>query len=187
MQEKKKKGNLLVRFLGHEKYQFLTIPLFAILISLLVGAVVLLLLGKNPLDAYSFSESDSLLRPVNGDVVLKYSMDSTIYFESLNVYKCNPAISIAANVGDSVAVAADGIVQSVVDSEETKTTVTVGLGDGYEATYGLLDGVNVKSGDSVYKGQYLGTVAEPSAYYVKEGANLYFKLTKDGIPVNPMD
>ena len=83
--------------------------------------------------------------------------------------------------------AADGIVQSVVDSEETKTTVTVGLGDGYEATYGLLDGVNVKSGDSVYKGQYLGTVAEPSAYYVKEGANLYFKLTKDGIPVNPMD
>lgn len=142
---------------------------------------------KNPLDAYSFSESDSLLRPVNGDVVLKYSMDSTIYFESLNVYKCNPAISIAANVGDSVAVAADGIVQSVVDSEETKTTVTVGLGDGYEATYGLLDGVNVKSGDSVYKGQHLGTVAEPSAYYVKEGANLYFKLTKDGIPVNPMD
>lgn len=142
---------------------------------------------KNPLDAYSFSESDSLLRPVNGDVVLKYSMDSTIYFESLNVYKCNPAISIAANVGDSVAVVADGIVQSVVDSEETKTTVTVGLGDGYEATYGLLDGVNVKSGDSVYKGQHLGTVAEPSAYYVKEGANLYFKLTKDGIPVNPMD
>ena len=52
MQEKKKKGNLLVRFLGNEKYQFLTIPLFAILISLLVGAVVLLLLGKNPLDAY---------------------------------------------------------------------------------------------------------------------------------------
>lgn len=46
-------------------------------------------------------------------------------------------------MGDSVAVAADGIVQSVVDSEETKTTVTVGLGDGYEATYGLLDGVNV--------------------------------------------
>ena len=37
------------------------------------------------------------------------------------------------------------------------------------------------------KGQHLGTVAEPSAYYVKEGANLYFKLTKDGIPVNPMD
>ena len=44
---------------------------------------------KNPLDAYSFSESDSLLRPVNGDVVLKYSMDSTIYFESLQVQSGN--------------------------------------------------------------------------------------------------
>lgn len=77
-------------------------------------------------------------------------------------------------MGDSVAVAADGIVQSVVDSEETKTTVTVGLGDGYEATYGLLDGVNVKSGDSVYKGQYLGTVAGTKCILCKRGCKFVF-------------
>ncbi len=140
----------------------------------------------DPLSKYSFGETDVLVWPVQGDIVLKYSMDSTIFFESLNVYKCNPAISIASDVGTSVAAAASGIVQSVEVNEETGTTVTVAIGDGYETTYGLLDEVTVKAGDSIAAGQYLGTVASPTAYYVKEGSNLYFKLTKDGVPVDPM-
>lgn len=141
----------------------------------------------DPLSKYSFGENDVLGWPVQGDIVLKYSMDSTIFFESLNVYKCNPAISIASEVGTSVAAAASGIVQSVEVNEETGTTVTVAIGDGYETTYGLLDGVTLKAGDSVAAEQYIGTVASPTAYYVKEGANLYFKLTKDGVPVDPME
>lgn len=52
----KQKNNPLSKFfvkaLGNEKYQFITIPVFSILVSLLVGAVVILLLGKNPIDAY---------------------------------------------------------------------------------------------------------------------------------------
>ncbi len=42
----------IVKLLGNEKYQVITIPVFAILLSLLVGAVVILILGKNPLSAY---------------------------------------------------------------------------------------------------------------------------------------
>ena len=42
----------LVKVLGNEKYQKITIPVFAILLSLLVGAVVILILGKNPLSVY---------------------------------------------------------------------------------------------------------------------------------------
>lgn len=41
-----------VRLLGNERYQAVTIPLFAIFLSLLAGAVIILLLGKNPLVAY---------------------------------------------------------------------------------------------------------------------------------------
>ena len=46
---------------------------------------------------------------------------------------------------------------------------------------------NVKIGDTVTAGQLLGTVAEPTAYYKEEGPGIYFAMTKDGIPVNPMD
>jgi 6-phosphogluconate dehydrogenase (decarboxylating) len=42
-------------------------------------------------------------------------------------------------------------------------------------------------GDTVTAGQLLGTVAEPTAYYKEEGPGIYFAMTKDGIPVNPMD
>lgn len=52
----KQKNNPIAKFfvkaLGNEKYQFITIPVFSILVSLLVGAVVILFLGKNPIEAY---------------------------------------------------------------------------------------------------------------------------------------
>ena len=43
---------IFVKTLGNEKYQFITIPVFSILVSFLVGAIVILILGKNPLQAY---------------------------------------------------------------------------------------------------------------------------------------
>lgn len=57
----------------------------------------------------------------------------------------------------------------------------------YKCSPGMLSDVNVKIGDTVTAGQLLGTVAEPTAYYKEEGPGIYFAMTKDGIPVNPMD
>ncbi len=42
----------LVRLLGNERRQSVSVPLFAIILSLLAGAVVILFLGKNPVSAY---------------------------------------------------------------------------------------------------------------------------------------
>ncbi|MDO4267201.1 MAG: ABC transporter permease [Eubacteriales bacterium] len=42
----------IVKLLGSERYQAVTVPLFAIFLSLLAGAAVILLQGKNPLIAY---------------------------------------------------------------------------------------------------------------------------------------
>ena len=41
-----------LKLLGNEKRQSITIPIFAILLSLIVGAVVIAILGKNPFSAY---------------------------------------------------------------------------------------------------------------------------------------
>lgn len=43
---------IMVRLLGNERHQSVSVPLFAIALSLLAGAVVILFLGKNPLVAY---------------------------------------------------------------------------------------------------------------------------------------
>ena len=36
------------------------------------------------------------------------------------------------------------------------------------------------------QGDVIAQVASPTKYYSVEGTNVYFKLTKDGVPVNPM-
>ncbi|MDO5383042.1 MAG: M23 family metallopeptidase [Eubacteriales bacterium] len=134
---------------------------------------------------YAFDESHKLMRPVSGEISLGYSMDNTILFKSLGMYKCNPAVIIKAEVGTNVAVAASGVVTDVAQMQETGTTVTVSLGNGYETTTGLIEGVVVKRGDTVTKGQLLGTVANPTAYYKEEGPGVYFKLAQFGEPIDP--
>ena len=122
----------------------------------------------------------------NEEVLINYSMDKTIYFPTLDQYKYNPAIVISANQGDAISAAADGRVTSVSYDPGTGNTVVMELGNGYELTYGQLENITVSEGSYVHVGDGIGTVAAPTKYYSLEGTNVYFKLTKDGEPVNPM-
>ncbi|MGN0278984.1 MAG: peptidoglycan DD-metalloendopeptidase family protein [Lachnospiraceae bacterium] len=136
--------------------------------------------------ALDFSEEDGLVWPIVGDVLINYSMDKTIYFPTLEQYKYNPAIVISATQGENIAAAADGRVTSVGYDPVIGNTVVMDLGNGYELTYGQLDNIIVSEGSYVSVGDNIGTVASPTKYYSLEGMNVYFMLTKDGQPVNPM-
>lgn len=133
----------------------------------------------------NFTESSLMEWPVNGQVVLDYNMDNTVYFPTLNVYKVNPAIAISAEVGSPVTAVANGKVLSVVENEETGTTVTVDMGNGYQAIYGQLKDVPFQAEEYVSAGSVIGYINEPTKYYTEEGANLYFALQKDGTPLDP--
>ncbi|MGN0387178.1 MAG: peptidoglycan DD-metalloendopeptidase family protein [Suilimivivens sp.] len=134
----------------------------------------------------SFSDNDSLVWPVVGNILINYSMDKTIYFPTLDQYKYNPAIVIQANEGDMITAAAAGKVTSVFTDPQIGNAVTMDLGNGYEVTYGQLTGILVSEGSYVSMGDMIAQVAAPTKYYSVEGTNVYFKLTKDGEPVNPM-
>lgn len=132
-----------------------------------------------------FAQEQGLTRPAAGDILMHYNMDSSVYFATLDQYKYNPAVMIAAAEGDAVSVCADGKVISVFQNEEIGNAITLDLGDGYQATYGQLKDITVKEGSYVNRGDVLGCVAAPTKYYSVEGSNLYFSLTKDGAAVNP--
>ena len=137
--------------------------------------------------ALTFSADNHLRWPVDGDVLLNYSMDKSIYFSTLNQYKYHPAVVIAAELGSEVRSAARGKVSQIRNDEETGTTLTMELGNGYEAIYGQLADLTVEEGDTIEAGTLIGYVGEPTKYYTLEGSNLYFQLLKDDDPVNPMD
>jgi septal ring factor EnvC (AmiA/AmiB activator) len=135
----------------------------------------------------NFTAEQKLSWPVEGNVIMNYNMDSTVYFATLDQYKYNPALIIGCETGNSVKAAADGKIVSIENLDETGNTITVDLGNGYQAVYGQLKDITVKEGDSCKAGEVLGSISDPSCYYMKEGSNLYFQLTKDGTSINPMD
>lgn len=135
----------------------------------------------------NFQITDQLLWPVDGNILLNYSMDKTVYFSTLDQYKYNPALIISGEVKDPVKSSARGVVKSIDVTAQTGTTVTVDLGNGYEVIYGQLKEVPVKTGDYVNENAIIGYLSEPTKYYSVEGCNLYFQMLKDGQPVNPME
>ncbi len=139
----------------------------------------------NP-ETMHFKAENGLLWPVNGNVVMNYSVDRVVYHETLEQFKCNPAIIIDAKVGTEVLSAATGVITSIEEVDETGLTVTASIGSGYSLVYGQLKDVKFKVGDTVKEGEVLGVIAEPSIYYTVEGSNLYFQVMKEDSTIDPM-
>lgn len=134
----------------------------------------------------NYDGTESITWPISGNVIIPYSMDRTVYFATLKEYKCNPGMMIEATKGQEVYAAYEAEVTGVSTSAEFGNTLTMSLGNGYEITYGQLEDIDVAVGEIVEAGQVIGTVAEPTKYYSEEGTNLYFAITKDGSPVDPL-
>ena len=113
----------------------------------------------------NFSEDTLMEWPVNGNVLLDYSMDQTTYFPTLDQYKLSPAIAVGAVEGAPVVAAVNG----------------------YQAVYGQLTDLTVSEGDTIKKGTTIGYIAQPTKYYSTEGTNLYFAMKKDGEPIDPIE
>lgn len=135
----------------------------------------------------NFNEESKIALPVQGTVAIDYSMDSTTYFATLDQYKYNPAMVIGCAEGTDVVTVATGTVTSISQEPETGMTVTMDIGNGYKAIYGQLSQVNCTEGKTMNQGEVLGKIGKTSRYYSKEGDNLYFKMTKDDVPVDPKD
>ncbi len=84
---------------------------------------------------YSYDGQQSLAWPLTGNIIIPYSMDTTVYFTTLGSYKCNPGMLIAGDEGEDVVAAYDGYVESVVEDKEHGTTVNISMGNGYVASY----------------------------------------------------
>jgi murein DD-endopeptidase MepM/ murein hydrolase activator NlpD len=134
----------------------------------------------------SFAAETEMQWPLQGNVILNFSMDQTVYFATLDQYKYNPAVIIQGQVNEKVASVADGKITNIETNEVTGCTVTVDLGDGYSAVYGQLKEVGLHAGDYIEAGATVGYISEPTKYYSVEGPNLYFQLIKDNVSVDPM-
>lgn len=134
----------------------------------------------------AYNGAQTLTWPVTGDIILPYSMDTTVYFRTLEQYKCNPGMLIASEHGDQVASVYAGTIKEIGKSNEYGDYLVMDLGNGYEVFYGQLEDIHVSENDQVGAGDKLASIAEPSSYFEKEGSHLYIAITKDDKPINPV-
>lgn len=132
-----------------------------------------------------FNSEKTITWPINGEVILPYSMETTVYYETLDQYKCNPGMLIQAGVGTTVQNAYLGQVTSVTSDDVYGNLVTLYIGNEYSIVYGQLDAVYVKEGDFVKAGQSIGTVGNPTDSFAKEGSHLFFQMKCGEDTVDP--
>ena len=132
-----------------------------------------------------FNSEKTITWPVNGEVILPYSMETTVYFKTLDQYRCNPGMLIKAGVGSTVQNAYLGQVTSVRSDNTYGNLVTVYIGNDYSIVYGQLDTIYVKEGDFVKAGQSIGTVGNPTDSFTSEGSHLFFQMKCGENTVDP--
>ena len=135
----------------------------------------------------NFAQTQSMMWPVEGNVLLDYSMDSTIYFPTLEQYKCNSGIVIQGEVSQPVAAPANARVLETGVNEEIGNYLILDLGDEYSLICGQLKEVSAVTGEYLEKGQIMGYVAEPTKYYTVEGPNVFMELRKGEQAMDPLD
>ena len=134
----------------------------------------------------TYNGTSKLTWPVKGNIILPYSVNSTIYFESLDQYRINKGILIEAKEGTEVKAVKQSKVREIRKSAEYGQTVLMDLGNDYTVLYGQLKDIKVKEGTLVNAGDVIAKVAEPTSYYSLEGTNLYFQMEKNKKSVDPL-
>lgn len=137
--------------------------------------------------ALDYSDAEKLMWPVQGNVILGYSMDTTTYFPTLEQYKCNPANIIQSDISMPVLAPTDAKVLEIGTNEEIGNYVKLDLGNEYTAVCGQLKEIPVVENEYLHGGDTIGYIAEPTKYYAVEGVNLYFELLHGEQPVDALD
>ena len=133
-----------------------------------------------------FDDTDEMAWPVSGQIVMDYSTDTGIYDRTLEQYRTNDSVCISAPAGTEVCASADGIVMSVSNDKISGISVKVDHGNGWMSEYSQLsEDLSVSEGESIHKGDKIGTVAAPTKYGTALGPHLEFSVYKDESPTDP--
>ena len=145
--------------------------------KLYVGATIKVQTVK--MISYSFNDDSilpesSFIWPYKGIIISGYGVTS----DKL----ANRGINILGDVGDKVVASDDGIVEYVDDIRGFGTVIILKHKNGYNTSYAHLSKVNVKLGDIVSKGQYIGNIGDTGMI---DRSELYFKISYQGRAVDP--
>ena len=133
-----------------------------------------------------FTDESELLWPVEGEILMHFSMDALVFDPTLVQFRTNDDLRIAAEEGTHVQASAEGRGLAIGSNVVRGNYVKIDHGNGFIATYGQLAGDKLVSvGDIVRAGQIIGTVGEPSIFGSLHGNHVNLHITRNDEPYNP--
>ena len=116
--------------------------------------------------------------------------DYTFYYnKTLDCYHYHTGLDMAAEAGTEVIACLDGTIESITVGDILDgTKIVISHADGVTTSYYFIDAAEgLKAGDTVSRGDVIGTVAQPTGSEYKEGAHLHFEVAKNGETADPND
>lgn len=131
-------------------------------------------------------EELKFIAPVSGEISKDFAKDTLIFSNTLEEWTTHLGIDIKADKTTIVVASEKGVVESIKNDPRFGLTVVIKHSGGFKTVYSnLLTSEFVKEGESVEKGQTIGTVGESASFEIAEEAHLHFEMYKDGEVLNP--
>lgn len=135
-------------------------------------------------DKPTVTETTFALPVMNMNVINVFDFGKDV---SLGHWHFHTGLDMAAEVGTAVVACLDGTVDEIViDDKLDGTTVTIQHENGLKTVYSYIDvKEGLKKGDSVKRGEQIGTVSEPEGAEFKQEAHLHFEVIENGEKKDP--
>ena len=126
------------------------------------------------------------LKPIEGEIVKEFSMDSLIYSETLQEWVTHRGIDIKGEKDADVKATADGKIKAIKTDPRYGISVTIEHKNGIVSVYScLLNADMIHENDEVKQGQVIGKVGNSGVFETATGIHLHFELLKNGEYINP--
>ena len=179
---KQKMSNILKKY-GY--FMLLGFMVLAVVLTLIIVGV-----GDNKANNDVTIPTNSSVTPympvLNATIYKEYYGDELSYNATLKQWETHNGVDFQVASGSKVYSILDGKVTNIYTNILEGTVVVVDHDNGLQSTYGSLDTeLNVKIGDSVSRGDEIGTVSASATAESDAGSHLHFGLTDNGKKVDP--
>lgn len=134
------------------------------------------------------SQAIVFINPVLDAQIIKGYSDSELqYSATLKQWEAHKAIDFGTLEKADVYCVFDGAVESITDTYLMGTTIVINHGNNLKTSYSSLDieGVEIKEGDSVKKGQVIGKTSKTAQSESADGNHLHFEVLLNNKKVDP--
>lgn len=126
------------------------------------------------------------VKPVEGEIVKAFAKDRLVYSDTLKEWITHNGIDIKAEKTTVVKAAESGTVTAIKNDPRYGITIVIEHADGFQTIYAnLLTAEFVTQGETIEKGQTIGTVGNTATFEIADDPHLHFEILQNGSYVDP--